>query len=85
MAQLSHTNSAKVHMNIDGPENPPAFDVPSLENHYSAVLTLAEINFIDGLGVSLAQSCLYEEETREQSDTQKWHELRAHRLSSSKF
>ena len=27
------TNDPKIHMNIDGPENPPAFDVPSLENH----------------------------------------------------
>jgi len=58
------TKDPKIHMNIDGPENPPAFDVPSLENHYSAVLTLAEINFVDGLSVSLAQSCLFEEETR---------------------
>ena len=78
------TKDPKIHINIDTPENPPAFDVPSLENHYSAVPTLAEINFIDGLSVSLAQSCLYEE-TREQCDTQKWHELRAQRLSSSKF
>ena len=78
------TNDPKIHRNIDGPENPPAFDVPSLENHYSAVPTLAEINFIEGLSVSLAQSCLYQE-TREQSDTQKWHDLRAQRLSSSKF
>ena len=78
------TKDPKIHMNIDGPDNPPAFDMPSLENHYSAVLTLAEINFVDGLSVSVAQSCLYEE-TREQSDTQKWHELRAQRLSSSKF
>ena len=46
---------------------------------------MAEINFIEGLSVSLEQSCLYEEETREQSDTQKWHDLRAQRLSSSKF
>ena len=72
-------------MNIDGPENPPAFDVPSLGNYYLFVLTLAEMNFIEGLSVSLTQSCLYEEETREQSDTQKWHDLRAQRLSSSKF
>ncbi|CAH3027184.1 unnamed protein product, partial [Porites evermanni] len=79
------TNDPKIHMNIDGPENPPAFDVPSLENHYLFVPKLAEINFIEGLSVSLEQSCLYEEETREQSDTQKWHDLRAQRLSSSKF
>ena len=83
--RLNTTNDPKIHMNIDGPEHPPPFDVPSLENNYSAVPTLAEINFIEGLCVSLAQCGLYEEETREQSDTQKWHDLRAQRLSSSKF
>lgn len=72
-------------MNIDGPENPPPFDVPSLGNHYLFVPTLAEINFVEGLSVSIAQFSLYEEETREQSDTQKWHDLRAQRLSSNKF
>ena len=79
------TNDPKIHMNIDGPENPPPFDVPSLGNYYLFVPTVAEINFVEGLSVSLAQSSLYEEETREQSDTQKWHDLRAQRLSSSKF
>ena len=79
------TNDPKIHMNIDGPDKPPAFDVPSLGSFYLFVPTLAEINFVEGLSVSLAQSCLYEEETREQSDTQKWHDLRAQRLSSSKF
>ena len=44
-------------MNIDGPES-PAFDVPSLGNYYLVVPTLAEINFIEGLSVLLAQSCL---------------------------
>ena len=75
----------KIYMNIDGPDKPPAFDVPSLGSYYLFVPTLAEINFVEGLSVSLAQSCLYEEETGEQSDTQKWHDLRAQRLSSSKF
>ena len=79
------TNDPKIHMNVDGPEKPPAFDLPVLENQYEFVPTLEELNFIDGLRVSQAQSCLYEEETREQSDTQKWHDLRAQRLSSSKF
>lgn len=72
-------------MNIDKPENPPLLDVLSLENYYSAVQTLAEINLIQGLSVKLPQSCLYEEETREQSDTQRWHDFRAQRLSSCKF
>ena len=54
-------------------------------NYYTFVPTLAELNFAEGLSVSQAQSCLYEEETREQSDTQKWHDLRAQRLSLSKF
>ena len=70
---------------MDRPENPPAFDVLSLGNYYLFVPTLEEKNFIEGLSVSLAQSCLYEEETRKQSDTQKWHDFRAQRLSSSKF
>ncbi len=52
------TNDPKIHIYIDGPEHPPAFDVPSLENNYSPVPTLAEINFIEGLCVSLAQSGL---------------------------
>lgn len=40
---------------------------------------------MEGLCVTQAQSNLNEEETREQADTQKWHDLRAQRLSSSKF
>ena len=78
------TSDPKIQINVDGPEA-PAFDLPVLENQYAFVPTLQELNFIEGLSVSLEQSCLYEEETREQSDTQKWHDLRAQRLSSSKF
>lgn len=31
--RLNTANDPKIHMNIDGPENPPPFDVPSLENN----------------------------------------------------
>ena len=48
------TNDPKIHMDIDGPENPPAFDVPSLGNYYQFVPTSAEMNFIEGLSVMLA-------------------------------
>ena len=40
---------------------------------------------MEGLCVTQAQSNLYEEETLEQADTQKWHDLRAQRLSSHKL
>ncbi|XP_022810646.1 uncharacterized protein LOC111347689 [Stylophora pistillata] len=79
------TNNPKIHINVEGPQEPLPFGVPLLKNNYTFVPTLAELNFAEGLSVSQAQSCLYEEETREQSDTQKWHDLRAQRLSSSKF
>lgn len=79
------TNDPKIHINVEGPQEPPPFGVPLLKSNYTFVPTLAELNFAEGLSVSQAQSCLYEEETREQSDTQKWHDLRAQRLSSSKF
>ena len=80
MAQLYHTNNVRTQPMIQ------KFTL-MLRGHsnYTFVPTLAELNFAEGLSVSQAQSCLYEEETREQSDTQKWHDLRAQRLSSSKF
>jgi len=34
------TNDPQIHINIDGSENVPAFDVPSLGNYYSFVPTL---------------------------------------------
>jgi len=72
---FSHYNPI-IAMNIDGPDNSPAFDVPSLGNCYLFVPTSAEINHAKERRVSLAQSCIYKEETREQSDTQEWHALR---------
>nr|XP_058970809.1 uncharacterized protein LOC131797196 [Pocillopora verrucosa] len=79
------TNDPKIHINVEGPQEPLPFGVPLLKSNYTFVPTLAELNFAEGLSVSQAQSCLYQEETREQSDTQKWHDLRAQRLSLSKF
>ena len=52
---------------------------------YSFVPSLEQLNFMEGLCVTQAQSNLYEEETLEQADTQKWHDLRAQRLSSHKL
>ena len=72
-------------MNIDGPEKPLAFDLPELVSQYSFVPSLEQLNFMEGLCVTQARSYLYEEETQEQADTQKWHDSRAQRLSSSKF
>ncbi|CAH3142154.1 unnamed protein product [Pocillopora meandrina] len=65
------TNDPKIYINVEGPQEPPPFGVPLLKSNYTFVPTLAELNFAEGLSVSQAQSCLYEEETREQSDTQK--------------
>ena len=72
-------------MNIDAPEKPPEFDLPEPVSQYSFEPSLEQLNFMEGLCVTQAQSNLYEEEIREQADIQKWHDLRAQRFSSSKF
>lgn len=83
--QHKFTNDPKIHMNIDGPEKPPEFDLPEPVSQYSFEPSLEQLNFMEGLCVTQAQSNLYEEETREQADIQKWHDLRAQRFSSTKF
>lgn len=83
--QQKFTKDPKIHVNIDGPEKPPAFDLPEHGSLYSFVPSLEQLNFMEGLCVTQAQSNLYEEETLEQADTQKWHDLRAQRLSSHKL
>ena len=67
------------------PEKPPEFDLPEPVSQYSFEPSLEQLNFMEGLCVTQAQSNLYEEETREQADIQKWHDLRAQRFSSTKF
>ena len=66
-------------------EKPPAFELPELVSQYSFVPSLEQLNSMEGLCITKAQSNLYEEETREQADTHKWHDLWTQRLSSSKF
>ena len=83
--QHKFTNDPKIHMNIDGPEKPPEFDLLEPVSQYSFEPSLEQLNFMEGLCVTQAQSNLYEEETREQADIQKWHDLRAQRFSSTKF
>ena len=78
------SNSPKVHINIEAP-GPPLFTLPPVNQAYSNVLTMSQQTFVDGLQLSLAQANLYENETRNQADDTLWHELRAQRLTASKF
>ena len=83
--QQKFTNDPKIHMNIDGPLKPPEFDLPEPVSQYSFEPSLEQLNFMEGLCVTQAQSNLYKEEIREQADIQQWHDLKAQRFSSSKF
>ena len=46
------TNDPKIHINVEGPREPPPFGVPLLKSNYTFVSTLAELNFAEGLSVS---------------------------------
>ena len=78
------SNKPKVHINIEAPD-PPSFTLPPVNQTYSTVLTMSQQHFIDGLKLSLGQANLYEKETQNQADDKLWHELRAQRLTASKF
>ena len=78
------SNKPKVHINIEAPD-PPSFTLPPVNQTYSTVLTMSQQHFIDGLKLSLGQADLYEKETQNQADDKLWHELRAQRLTASKF
>ncbi|PFX15038.1 hypothetical protein AWC38_SpisGene20760 [Stylophora pistillata] len=66
-------------------EKPPAFYLPELVSQYAFVPSPEQLHFMEELCVTKEESKLYEEETQEQADTQKWHDLRAQRLSSIEF
>ena len=57
--QHKFTNDSKIHMNIDGPEKPPEFDLPEPVSQYSFEPSLEQLNFMEGLCVTQAQSNLY--------------------------
>ena len=82
--RVKPSNRPKVHVNIEAAD-PPIFTLPPVNQAYSTVLTMSQQNFIDGLQLSLDQANLYEKETRNQADDSMWHELRAQRLTASKF
>ena len=82
--RVKPSNRPKVHINIEAPD-PPLFTLPPINQAYSTVLTMTQQNFIDGLQLSLDQANLYEKETKNQADDKLWHELRAQRLTASKY
>ena len=78
------SNKPKVHINIEAPD-PSSFTLPPVNQTYSTVLTMSQQHFIGGLKLSLGQANLDEKETQNQADDKLWHELRAQRLTASKF
>ena len=82
--RVKPSNRPKVHINIEAPD-PPSFTLPPAHQTYSTVLTMSQQNFVNGLQLSFDQANLYEKDTQNKADHKLWHELRAQRLTASKF
>lgn len=79
---ISYQQPLKVKSNIN--IQLPAFNFPSL-SYPDTVLNEKQDLFFSSLAISGQQSIDFEMETREQSTTTAWHELRKFRLTASNF
>ena len=64
---------------------PPPFDFPDLLQNVQCPLPYKCDCLYRSLTVTSEEATAFEVETRKQSDSSKWHNLRKHRLTSSKF
>ena len=46
---INNNTNLQIHMNIDGPEKPPEFDLPEPVSQYSFEPSLEQLNFMEGL------------------------------------
>lgn len=83
--QVKPNCNPKVHIVDTAVPEPPCFSAPNIQQLYTSVFLLSQQNFLDGLKVSLAQSVMYESETRNQGSDSLRYELKAQRLTSSNF
>lgn len=86
--QLNKATTASSSMNVLNLADvltPPSFTCPNLETHIQAPLDFQSSCIYDSLEVDHQQSTEFEAETRCQGESGKWHELRRHRITASKF
>lgn len=80
--------SPSVHSDIIHPQHPSTFpdlQLPTLEVNYNRVLKHQELSIFLGLNVDDDVSAQIECQTRDQSHTKKWHDVRENRITSSVF
>ncbi|XP_062617203.1 uncharacterized protein LOC134278910 isoform X1 [Saccostrea cucullata] len=72
---------------INNNEQPsfPEFSLPEQPKHYNRVLNRAEYDIFIGMDTNLTHALELEEQTRAQSATKLWHEIRRHRITSTMF